>query len=111
MGRRVTQLNSQSAERRGSLVRRTAIFAAVVALGSIYAANTLSRMVQNGRLAYLAGIWSEIELRRLASAAPPPQGRRVTVVRSIDVDGVRTATIPHDSKAIPRFSRQAGEAR
>ena len=87
----MTQLTPQP---HGSLVRRSAIVAAAVAVASISGANALSRMVQNGDL---AAILSEIQLRRLAKAAPTAHGRTTTVIRSIDVDGVKTATIPHET--------------
>jgi hypothetical protein len=74
------------------LVRRSVIAAAAIAIFSIGLANALSRMVQNG---VLSSILFEFHLRRLAQTAPVAQGHSTTTVRSIDIDGIRTSTIPH----------------
>jgi hypothetical protein len=104
----MTQFDSQLTASRGSLVKRVTILAAAVTLVSVYAAQGLSRMVQNGDL---AAILSEIELRRLAKTAPTAQRRKVTIIRSVGVDGTHTATIPHGFKAGAGFFFQGAEAK
>lgn len=74
-----------------SLVKRTAIAAAVIAIFSIGLGSALSQMVRKG---VLSSILSEIKLRRLAETAPLASGRATTIVQMIDVDGIRTAAIP-----------------
>jgi hypothetical protein len=92
----------------GSLARRSAIVAAAVAVASISAANALSRMVQNGEL---AAVLSEIQLRRLAKAAPAAEGRTTTVIRSVGIDGVRTATLPPAAGSRPALMQFRNETK
>lgn len=75
-----------------SLMKRTALAAAVIAIFSIGLGSALSHMVRNG---VLSSILSEIKLRRLAGTVPSASVRTTTTVQMIDVDGIRTATIIH----------------
>jgi hypothetical protein len=80
----------RSSESRG--VWGLAAFSAAVLMCSVLGAKILSKMVDNGQLAQFA---SDRSLRKLANNAPAPEARQVySVVRSVGVDGITTATIP-----------------
>jgi hypothetical protein len=70
-----------------------AAFSAAVFMCSLLGAKVLSQMVDSGELAQMA---SDRALRRMAKSAPSPEPTRqvYSVVRSVGVDGVTTATIP-----------------
>ena len=73
-----------------------ATFAVAVALLAVVGANVLSKMLENGDLPVIAFLHPEQGLQRLAKAAPrAPAPQTVTIVRSVGVDGITTATIPH----------------
>jgi hypothetical protein len=81
---------SRSSESRG--VWSLAAFSAAVFMCSVLGAKILSHMVDTGELVQMA---SDRSLRILAKNVPTPEARQVySVVRSVGVDGVTTATIP-----------------
>lgn len=64
-------------------------------LCSVLGARFLAELVDQGDTTATAANRSDLTLRQLAASAPRPQPREtVTIVRSIGVDGVTTATIP-----------------
>jgi hypothetical protein len=70
--------------------------AGIVAVGGVVGANVLSRLLERGEIPVIAFIHPDQGMKRLANSAPSPQApQTVTIVRSVGVDGVTTATIPH----------------
>lgn len=69
-----------------------AALSAAVFLCSVLGAKLLAQMVDRGAFDSLV---AERSMRDLAKAAPVPQApQRYSIIRSVGVDGVTTATIP-----------------
>jgi hypothetical protein len=80
-----------------SVVWSVAALSVAVFMCSVLGAKLLAQMIDRGELASLA---SDRSLRQLAASAPAPQAPQVySIVRSIGVDGMTTATIPHQGSA------------
>ncbi len=81
-----------------------AALSAAACLCSVLGAKTLSNMFEQGDppvLAFSRG-GADAAMRRLAASAPQPEApQSVTIVRSLGVDGVTTATIPHKPSTTP----------
>lgn len=69
---------------------------------SVLGAKILSTMVEKGDFPIIAFVRSDQGMKRIANSAPVAQAPEiVTIVRSVGVDGVTTATIPHRAPAAP----------
>lgn len=79
-----------------------AAFSVAVCLCSVLGAKILSNMFLQGDMPAVAQSEADAAMRRLARAAPSAQApQTVTIVRSVGVDGVTTATIPHQPTPAP----------
>ncbi len=84
-----------------------AALSAAACLCSVLGAKTLSNMFEQGDppvLAFSRG-GADAAMRRLAKSAPQAEApQSVTIVRSLGVDGVTTATIPHKPGMTPALT-------
>ena len=83
--------------RSSSIVWSLAALSAAVFMCSVLGAKLLAQMIDRGQFASLA---SGRSMKEIAAAAPTAQAPQVySIVRSVGVDGMATATIPHSRPA------------
>lgn len=92
------RINFRAPVRHGAGVWSLAALSIAACLCSVLGAKILARMVVQGDAPALLFSSADRSMRNLAKTAPGGQApQTVTIVRSVGVDGMTTATIPHSS--------------